>query len=342
MIKIFIINFHYKYAYITYTMNNEKILETDGFDTPLFIRGITGGFKKNQPSLKIGSSRGTLDAPENCQNGDQLGVLKFTAYSKGGNDSSYVNAAFVSAIVTQDVVDGQDVVDASLILGATKGIFTEEYVSIDSRGVLSAKGIKIVNNNNAVEDRDKSQDWWMSGGCRFDYPVPLTIDTKSTGILITQQGNFKQPALRFDSYDNNPYKAGWTAFNRFRGTPENPLPLQDGDFIYAFDWLGKAGDDPWEWGMAQTATVDGNPTEEFLPTAMNWVTRTTPGAMPEVRVKISNSGKLYAYYGAKISSTLELELEEVGKENVNFDDVKYIKVTINGQTRAIPSYSISG
>jgi hypothetical protein len=227
-------------------------------------------------------------------------------------------------------------------LGATKGIFTEEYVSINSKGVLSAKGIKIVNNNNAVEERDKSQDWWMSGGCRFDYPVPLTIDTKSTGILIIQQGNFKQPALRFDSYDDNPYKAGWTAFNRFRGTPENPLPLQDGDFIYAFDWLGKASNEPWEWGMAQTAIVDGDPIDGFLPTSMNWVTRTTPKAVPEVRVKLANSGKLYAYYGVKIQTELELDLEEVDKESINFDNVKYIKIIINGEPRVVPSYSISG
>lgn len=324
-------------------MNNEHIFETDGFDSPLFIKGITGGFKKNQPSFKIGSSRGTLDNPENCQKGDQIGVVKFTAYSKGAADSSYVNAAFVSAIVKEDVVDGQTVVDADLILGATKGIFTNEYVSINSKGVLSANGIKIVNNNNAVEERDKTQDWWMSGGCRFDYPVPLVIDTKSTGILITQQGNFKQPALRFDSYDDNPYKAGWTAFNRFRGTPDNPLPLKDGDFIYAFDWLGKSSEKhPWEWGMAQTAMVEGDPVHGFLPTSMNWVTRLTPNAKPEIRVKIANSGKLYAYYGAKISTDLELDLEEVDKESINFDDVKYIKITVNGESRAIPSYSISG
>jgi hypothetical protein len=323
-------------------MNNEHIFETDGFNTPLFIKGITGGFKKNQPSLKIGSSRGTLDNPENCQKGDQIGVLKFTAYSKGSADASYVNAAFISSIVTEDVVDGQEIVDAELILGATKGIFTDEYVSIDSKGVLSAKGIKIVNNNNAVEERDKTQDWWKSNGCRFDYTVPLTIDTKSTGILIIQQGNFKQPALRFDSYDNNPYKAGWTAFNRFRGTPEDPQPLKNGDFIYAFDWLGKASDEPWEWGMAQTATVDGDPVSGFLPTAMNWVTRLTPGAMPEIRVKLANSGKLYAYYGAKIEKDLELSLDEVNLENINFDDVKYIKITVNGISRAIPAYSILG
>jgi len=320
----------------------EHTIETDGFSTPLFIKGITGGFKKNQPSIKIGSSRGTLDNPKNCQEGDQIGVLKFTAYSGGGADSSYVNAAFVSAIVTEDVVDGQEVVDAKLILGATKGIFTDDYVSINSKGILSTKGIKIVNNNNATEERDKLQDWWMSGGCKFDYPVPLVIDTKSTGILITQQGNFKQPALRFDSYDNNPYKAGWTAFNRFRGTPDNPLPLKDGDFIYAFDWLGKASDEPWEWGMAQTATVDGNPLNGFLPTAMNWVTRLNPGAVPEVRVKLANSGKLYAYYGIKVQRDLELDLDEVDNESINFKDVKYIKVTINGETRAVASYSISG
>jgi hypothetical protein len=323
-------------------MNNEHILETDGFNTPLFIKGITGGFKKNQPSLKIGSSRGTLAFPENCQNGDQIGVLKFTAYSKGGKDASYVNAAFVSAVVTEDVKDGQDTIDAKLILGATNGIFTDEYVSIDSKGVISAKGIKIVNNNNAVEERDKTKDWWKSNGCKFDYPVPLTIDTKSTGILIIQQENFKQPALRFDSYDNNPYKAGWTAFNRFRGTPEDPQPLKNGDFIYAFDWLGKAGDDPWEWGMAQTATVDGDPVSGFLPTAMNWVTRLSPGARPEVKVKLSNSGKLYAYYGVKIEKDLEVCLDEVKVENINFDDIKYIKITVNGIPRAIPAYSILG
>ena len=323
-------------------MNNEHIFETDGFDSPLFIKGITGGFKKNQPSFKIGSSRGTLDNPENCQKGDQIGVVKFTAYSKGAADSSYVNAAFLSAVVTEDVKDGQDTIDAKLILGATNGIFTDEYVSIDSKGVISAKGIKIVNNNNAVEERDKTQDWWKSNGCRFDYPVPLTIDTKSTGILIIQQENFKQPALRFDSYDNNPYKAGWTAFNRFRGTPEDPQPLKNGDFIYAFDWLGKAGDDPWEWGMAQTAIVDGDPVSGFLPTAMNWVTRLSPGAMPEVRVKLANSGKLYAYYGVKIEKDLELCLDEVKVENINFDDIKYIKITVNGIPRAIPAYSILG
>lgn len=324
-------------------MHQEHTIETDGFNSPLFIKGLTGGFKKNQPSIKIGSSRGTLTAPEICQVGDQIGVLKFTAYTGSSKDVGYNNAAFVSAIVTGDISPGKETVDASLILGASKGIFTGEYVTIDSKGILTAKGIKIVNHENAIEERDKTQDWWQSNGCKFDYPIPITIDTKSTGILIQQQGNFKQPALRFDSYDNNPYKAGWTAFNKFRGTPDNPQPLENGDFIYAFDWLGKASaDQAWEWGMAQTAIVDGIPSSGFLPTSINWVTRDAPYTKPEVRVKISNNGTLNAFYGSRVDKRLELNLEEVPPEQVNVSNIKFIKVLVNGEYRAVPSYSILG
>lgn len=324
-------------------MNEELIIETDGFNTPIFVKGITGGFKKNQPSINIGSSRGSVNSPKICVKGDQIGVLKFTAYTGCDDNVHYTNAAFVSAIIEEDVKDGQPTVDASLILGATNGIFTDEYVTVDSKGIISAQGIRINNNRNAVEERDKTKEWWHSNGCRYDYFIPVIIDTKSTGVLIQQQGNFKQPALRFDSYDNNPYKAGWTAFNRFRGTPDDPQPLKDGDFIYAFDWLGKSSDQaPWEWGMAQTATVDGDPQHEFLPTAMNWVTRTSPGAQPEIRVRISNNGKLCAFYGAKIEKNLELSLDKVDDSNINFNDVSYIKIKVNGEYKALPVYSLLG
>lgn len=311
-------------------MKDHIIIETNGDDDPFFVKGLTGGFKKNQPSIKIGSSRGTIDQPEICQVGDQIGVLKFTAYTGGKKDVGYNNAAFVSAVV-KNIEKGKEEVDADLILGSSKSIFTGEYVTIDSKGILTAKGIRITNDLNAVEERDKTKEWWLSNGCRYDYPVPFVIDTKSTGIQIKQQGNFKQPALRFDSYDNNPYKAGWTAFNRYRGTPDNPLALQDGDFIYAFDWLGKpsSGQD-WEWGMAQTAIVDGDPVDGFLPTSMNWVTRDTPHSKPEIRVRISNNGKLIAYKGVSINEKLELNLEEVEPAKVDTSQVRYFKVLLNG------------
>lgn len=325
----------------------EHIFETNGNDTPIFVRGLTGGFKKNQPSIKIGSSRGTLDNPKLCLKGDQIGVLKFNAYT-GSEGGGYANAGFVSAVVNEDIVEGQKTVNADLILGCVNGIYTGEYVSVNEKGILSAKGIHIEHNLHKDEERDKSKPWWMSGGTKYDYPIPITIKTTSTGILISQTNNFKQPAMRFDSYDNNPLKAGWTAYNRFRGTPDNPEPLQKGDFIYAFDWLGKAAElQPWEWGMAQTAIVDADPEQGFLPTSMNWVTRTSPFSKPEIRVKIGNNGILTAYTGIKtdkietIDGPLDLPLEEASKEDIDYaGELKYFKTKIQGELYVLCAYKL--
>lgn len=323
----------------------EYLIDTDGNNTPLFVRGITSGFKNNQPSIKIGSSRGTLDNPKLCLKGDQIGVLKFNAYT-GADGEPYANAGFVSAIVNEDIVEGQKTVNADLILGCVNGIFTGEYVSINEKGILSAKGIKIEHVENPVAQRDKSQPWWLAGGTDYNYPVPITINTTSTGVLIAQTGNFKQPAMRFDSYDDNPLKAGWTAFNRYRGNPENPQPLQNGDFIYAFDWMGKADEkNPWEWGMAQTAIVDDDPKEGYLPISMNWVTRDEPYGKPTVRVKISNNGTLTAYTSIKtnkietIDDLLDLPLEPVTYSDFSKAiDIKYFKTKINGEEYILTAY----
>jgi len=325
--------------------SKSSIFETRGNDTPLFVRGLTGGFKKNQPSIKIGSSRGTLDNPKICAKGDQIGVLKFTAYT-GAEGESYANAGFVSAVVKEDITEGQKTVNADLILGCINGIYTGEYVSVNEKGVLNAKGITIENDQHRHEERDKTKPWWLSGGTKYDYPVPITIKTTSTGILISQTNNFKQPSMRFDSYDNNPLKAGWTAYNRFRGTPQNPKPLEKGDFIYAFDWLGKSTEEqPWEWGMAQTAVVDDDPQHGFMPTSMNWVTRSSPLSKPEVRVKISNNGMLTAYTGIRtdkietINETLDLPLQEANSEDVeNATELRYFKTKIKGENYIIPAY----
>lgn len=327
----------------------EHIFDTDGNDTPIFVRGLTGGFKKNQPSIKIGSSRGTLDDPQICLNGDQIGTLKFNAYT-GADGEPYANAGFVSAVVNEDIVEGQKTVNADLILGCVNGIFTGEYVSINEKGILSATGIKIEHNQNGVAQRDKSQPWWLAGGTDYNYPVPITINTTSTGVLIAQTGNFKQPAMRFDSYDDNPLKAGWTAFNRYRGTPDNPQVLMNGDFIYAFDWLGKSSnEEPWEWGMAQTAIVDGEPKKGFLPVSMNWVTRDTPYAEPKIRIKITNDGTLTAYTGIKtnkietIDDLLDLPLVEISKEEFSKNqEIKYFKTKINGKEFVLAAYTLSG
>ena len=314
----------------------EQIIETDGNNTPLFVKGLTSGFKKNQPSIKIGAARGTHENPQIVQQGDQLGTLKFNAYT-GAAGEPYGNAAFISAIASETPSFGQKTIDAELLLGSINSVATGDFVTINSKGIIKPKGIIIEHTLNSVAQRDKSKPWWLSGGTDFSYPVPITINTTSTGILIAQTGNFKQPAMRFESYDNNPLKAGWTTFNRFRGTPDNPESLKNGDFIYAFDWMGKSSDEPWEWGMAQTAIIDDDPGEGYLPTSMNWVTRLEPFGEPKVAVKISSNGTLTTNYGSVINENLELNVEEV--KNVNLEDVKFVKVKVNGEYRAMPTYS---
>lgn len=321
----------------------ELVIKYNGHGSPLTVQGITTGFKKSQPSITIASLRGTFDNPELIQNGDQLGVLKFTAYTGAEKGAGFVNAAFVSAFVSDDqLVANKESIDATLMLGCIKSVFNGNYVTINPDGVLSAPKIVLNFDKNSVEESDKSKDWWMSNGCRVDeYDVPFTINTKSTGVKINQSGNFRQPALIFNSYDDDKFKTGWTAFNRFRGTQDSPEVCKNGDFIYAFDWMGKAcATDPWEWGMAQTAIIDEDPVAGFLPVSMNWVTRDTPYGEPKVRVKISNNGTLTAYSGLIVKEKLDLNLEELPASSVDTETVKYFKINLNGTECAIAVHPI--
>ncbi len=318
-------------------MNLEEIIiKYNGHGSPLTVQGPTTGFKKSQPSIKIASCRGDFDNPQIIQNGDQIGVLKFTAYT-GATGEAFVNSSFISAVVNdENIFPGKEQIDSTLMLGSIKSIYDGNYVTIDPNGVLSAPKIIINFNKNSVAERDTTKDWWHAGGTNFDYEVPLTINTTSTGIKINQQGNFKQPALTFNSYDNNAYKAGWTSYNRFRGTQENPLPCKNGDFVYAFDWMGKScEEDSWEWGMAQTAILDKDPAPGYFPVSMNWVTRTTPFSKPEVRIKISSDGVLTAYQGVVVENKLDLNLQEIPEDCIDQTKVRYFKVNLNGVECAI-------
>lgn len=240
-----------------------------------------------------------------------------------------------------------------MILGSASGITTETYVEITPNGTLIAPSIKSLKNQNNLIIKDgtftvnfndyptpdwKGEEHFLSGtggGCDYEYKSPVNINTKSTGIKIEHTGNFKQPSFRVDSYDDIGTQASWMSFNRFRGTPDNPKPLKDGDFIFAFDWLGKSSSSqPWEWGMAQTAIVEGEPTEGFLPTSINWVTRDVPYGKPTVKVKIDNYGKLHALRG------VNLGLEEIEKNKVDTTILKYFKLQINGIEYAVAVHPI--
>lgn len=324
-------------------MNLEEIIiKYHGNGSPLTVQGPTTGFKKSQPSIKIAASRGDFDNPQIVQDGDQIGVLQFTAYTDAEGES-FVNAAFVSAIVTdKNIYRGKETVDATLILGCIKSIHEGNYVSVDPNGVLSAPRIVLNFAENPVADRDKTKEWWLAGGTNYDYESPLTINTKSTGIKINQTDNFKQSALTFNSYDDNGLKAGWTAFNRFRGTPDNPQPCHNGDFIYAFDWMGKScQDSPWEWGMAQTAILDKPPEPGLFPVSMNWVTRDSPFSEPMVRVKISSDGTLTAFKGIVVEKKLDLNLEEVRLNRIDTTKVRYFKTILNGVECVIAAHPLN-
>jgi hypothetical protein len=319
----------------------EVLIKYYGQGSPLTIQGPTTGFKKSQPSIKIASCRGDVDNPKVIENGDQIGVLKFTAYT-GADGESFVNSAFISAVVTdKNIFPGKKEIDSTLMLGSIKSIHNGNYVTIDPNGVLSAPKILLNFDQNSIAIRDTTKDWWLAGGTNYDYEAPFTINTKSTGIKINQEGNFKQPTLTFNSYTDNPFKAGWMSFNRFRGTQENPQPCRNGDFIYAFDWMGKScKEDPWEWGMAQTAILDSDPSPGHFPVSMNWVTRDKPFSKPEVRVKISSNGTLTAYQGIVIKNKLDLNLQEISVDKIDVTKVRYFKVNLNGVDCVIPVHDL--
>jgi len=253
------------------------------------------------------------------------------------------------------VLAGKVLLDTTLVLGSCSGIPTEQFVTIGPTGTLIAPTIISTDNKNSLSIKDgklvvdfnsNPQPNWVGtsdaflsgtgGGTDYSYDTPVTINTKSTAIKIQHTGNFKQPSLRIDSFDNDPTQASWMAFNRFKGTPDNPEVCQDGDFIFAFDWLGKSSaNQPWEWGMAQTAIVEGNPLEGWFPTSMNWVTRDKPFGPPTVRVKISNNGLLTAYNGIAIKGLIELD-----KQQVDTDKVKYFKIELNGVVCALAVHPI--
>ena len=341
-------------------MNNEQIeitIKGDSSATPLTIQGITNGLFGKQPSLRLAASRGTIENPKVVHNKDSLGVIKFNAYTAGKVDP-FVNAAFIGAYVDdKSTLEGKDLVAASLVLGSCSGISKEQFVTIAPDGTIIAPqyksfdpketnlltikdgGIVIDYGSNHKPEWEGTNQSFLNGtggGCRYDYDFPLTINTKSTAVKIQHQGNFKQPSLRIDSFDDNSTQASWMAFTRWRGTPADPKPCKQGDFIFAFDWLGKSSaNQPWEWGMAQTAIVEGNPLEGWFPTSMNWVTRDKPFGPPTVRVKISNNGLLTAYNGIAINGLIELD-----KQRVDTDKVKYFKIELNGVECALAVHPI--
>lgn len=341
---------------------NEITIKGDSTVTPLTIQGITNGLFSKQPSFRIAASRGTIENPKVVRNKDSLGVIKFSALTNGKTDP-FVNAAFIGAYVDdRAVLQGKEIVEASLVMGSCSGIANEQFVTISPNGTIIAPQFKsldiaeknslvlqqgkidIKHNSNSIPQWKGTPDSFIKGtggGCRYDYDFPLSIDTKSTGIKIQHQGNFKQPSLRIDSYDNTDTQASWMAFTRWRGSAENPLPCKNGDFIFAFDWLGKPCESQdWEWGMAQTAIVDGDPQKGFLPVSMNWVTRDQPFGPPVCKVKIANSGKLYVYAGMEIHSDLCINTEHINPSKINFNETKYIAVKLNGEEYAVPAYAV--
>jgi hypothetical protein len=340
----------------------EIIIKGDSLGTPLTVQGITAGLFSKQPSIRLASSRGTIDDPKIVHNKDSLGVLKFNAYTEGKEDP-FVNAAFIGAYVDDSsILQGKDLVEASLVLGSCSAISTEQFVTIGPDGTLISPKYKSVDreekNSLIIKDGKIKVDYnsndtpeWVGteesflngtgGGCRYDYDAPLTINTKSTAVKITHQGNFKQPSLRIDSYDNNGTQASWMAFTRWRGTADDPQPCRNGDFIFAFDWLGKPCESQdWEWGMAQTAIVEGNPEQGFMPISMNWVTRDRPFGSPTCRVKISNDGKLYAYSGMSVDKSFDLNVEEVSIDEIDLSQPRYAKINFCGKDYAMPIYPI--
>lgn len=325
------------------------------------VQGITTGLFSKQPSIRIASSRGTTDNPEIIHNKDSLGVLKFSAYTQGKEDP-FVNAAFIGAYVDdKSSLEGKDLVAASLVMGSCSGISKEQFVTIGPDGTVIAPQYKssdperknlltikdgqifIDYNSNHTPDWIGTKESFLNGtggGCRYDYDTPININTKSTAIKIQHQGNFKQPSLRIDSFDDNGTQASWMAFTRWRGTPTDPKPCKQGDFIFAFDWLAKPCESQdWEWGMAQTAIIDGVPEKGFVPVSMNWVTRDTPFGPPVCRVKISNTGQLHAYYGLEVAQELNLNLDTVDDTMLDFNKIKYVKINLNGEDYAVPAYA---
>ena len=320
----------------------EVVIKGDSNATPVTVQGVTTGLFSGQPSIRFDTSRGTLSDPALVKNKDSLGVLKFNAF----NGDKFVNAGFIGAYIDDRTdLSSKELIDVSLVLGACSSIPTEQFVTIGPTGTLTAPTITSADNTNNLKIKDGklvfdfnsnpnpkwvgTTDAFLSGtgsGTDYSYDAPITVNTKSTAIKIQHTGNFKQPSIRVDSYDDNHTQASWMAFNKFRGTPEAPAVCQDGDFIFAFDWLGKSSDtQPWEWGMAQTAIVEGTPTEGWFPTSMNWVTRDEPFGPPTVRVKISNNGLLTAYNGIAIEG-----LEELHPSQIDTSRIKYLKINLNG------------
>jgi len=345
-------------------VSNEQIeitIKGDSSATPFTIQGITSGLFGKQPSLRLAASRGSIENPKVVHNKDSLGVIKFNAYTDGKLDP-FVNAAFIGAYVDdRSALEGKDVVSASLVLGSCSGISKEQFVTIAPDGTIIAPRYKssdpeetnlltIKDGSITIDHGSNHKPEWegtnqsflngTGGGCRYDYDFPLTINTKSTAIKVQHQGNFKQPSLRIDSFDDNGTQASWMAFTRWRGTPDEPKPCKQGDFIFAFDWLAKPCESQdWEWGMAQTAIIDGVPEKGFVPVSMNWVTRDTPFGPPVCRVKISNNGQLHAYNGLEVAQELNLNLDTVDHWLLDFNKIKYVKINLNGEDYAVPAYA---
>jgi hypothetical protein len=106
----------------------------------LFANGITTGPAASQPTFRFASSRGSLTNPSLVNDGDGIGLIKFTAWTGySGSITGHADAGFIAAIVDDaSITTGNQYVDVILALGLSSDSATDDLVFITKGGALSA------------------------------------------------------------------------------------------------------------------------------------------------------------------------------------------------------------